>query len=90
MLVKTQIKVLNVKHTTYKDKNGMERDSFKLTYSQDDDNIVGEINVRQTVYDSVEKSKEYELIGEYMTTRNGNYISWTDAKLALNGGKTLL
>lgn len=87
MIVKTFVKILNVKRNKYIGKDGVERESFKITFSQEDDNIVGEANVSQEVFNAVEKGKEYELTGEYRQTRNGNYISWTAAKPLLNNGK---
>lgn len=87
MIVKTFVKILNVKRNKYIGKDGVERESFKITFSQEDDNIVGEANVSQEVFNAVEKGKEYELTGEYRQTRNGNYISWTATKPLLNNGK---
>lgn len=87
MILKTVIKLLNVKRTKYTGRDGVERESFKITFSQDDDNIVGEANVNEGIFNAVEKGKEYELVGEYRQTKNGNYISWTAAKPLLNNGK---
>ncbi|WP_288361535.1 hypothetical protein [uncultured Bacteroides sp.] len=87
MIVKTLVKILNVKSNKYTGRDGVERESFKVTFSQDDDNIVGEANVSQEVFNAVEKGKEYELTGEYRQTKNGNFISWTTAKPFLNTGK---
>lgn len=88
MIVKTLMKTLSAKSTKYTGRDGVERESFKVTFSQDDDNIVGEANVSQEVFNTVEKGKEYELTGEYRQTKNGNFISWTTAKPLLNTGKT--
>lgn len=87
MLVKTAFKVLNAKSNKYTGRDGVERESFKVTFSQDDDNVVGETNVNEEVFNSVEKGKEYELTGEYRQTKNGNYISWITVKPLLNNGK---
>lgn len=87
MIVKTLAKILNVKSNKYTGRDGVERESFKVTFSQDDDNIVGEANVSQEVFNTVEKGKEYELTGEYRQTKNGNFISWTTAKPLLNTSK---
>lgn len=88
MLMKTVVKILNVKHHRYTGRDGVERESFKVTVSQDDDNVIGEATVSQEVFNTVEKGKEYELTGEYRQTKNGNFISWTTAKPLLNIGKT--
>lgn len=87
MLIKSEIKMLNKKSNKYTGKDGVERESFKITFSQDDDNIVGDMNVKQNIYDIMEKGKEYEVIGEYLTTKNGNYTSWFSAKPLPIGGK---
>lgn len=88
MILKTFMKILSAKSSKYTGRDGVERESFKVTFSQDDDNIVGEANVSQEVFNTVEKGKEYELTGEYRQTKNGNFISWTTAKPLLNTGKT--
>ena len=49
MIVKTVVKILNVKSNKYTGRDGIERESFKITFSQDNDNIVGEANVSQEV-----------------------------------------
>ena len=64
MIVKTLAKILNVKSNKYTGRDGVERESFKVTFSQDDDNIVGEANVSQEVFIAVEKGIVYELTGE--------------------------
>lgn len=89
MILKTSAKILNTKRNRFTGKDGIEHESFKLTFSQDDDNIIGEANVSQEVFNTVEKGKEYELTGEYRQTRNGNYISWTAAKPLLNNSKVM-
>lgn len=89
MILKTYVKILNVKCNKYTGRDGIERESFKIAISQDDDNIIGEANVSQEVFNTVEKGKEYELTGEYRQTKNGNYISWTAAKPLLNNGKAV-
>lgn len=88
MILKTFMKILSAKSSKYTGRDGVERESFKVTFSQDDDNIVGEANVSQEVFNTVEKGKEYELTGDYRQTKNGNFISWTTAKPLLNTGKT--
>ena len=81
MLIRTFVHILSVQKQSYTDREGNTRDSFRITFSQDSDNIVGTIVVREDVYNSVERGKDYELTGEYRTTRTGNYISWISAKL---------
>ena len=87
MIVKTVVKILNVKSNKYTGRDGIERESFKITFSQDNDNIVGEANVSQEVFNTVSKGSEQELTGEYRQTKNENFISWIAAKPLLNNGK---
>lgn len=90
MLIKSLIHVLSVQKQNYTDREGNIRDSFRVTFSQDNDNIVGTIVVREDLYNSVERGKDYELFGEYRTTKSGSYIVWTSAKLASSVAKTTL
>lgn len=90
MLIRTFIHVLSVQKQNYTDREGNIRDSFRVTFSQDNDNIVGTIVVREDLYNSVERGKDYELFGEYRTTKSGSYIVWTSAKLASSVAKTTL
>lgn len=90
MLVRTFIHVLSLQKQTYTDREGNLRDSFHVTYSQDNHNKVGIITVREDLYNSVERGKDYELFGEYRTTKSGTYIVWTSAKLASSVAKTTL
>lgn len=87
MLIRTGIKVLNKKSSKYMAKDGTERESLKVTFSQDDDNIVGEINVRPNVYEAVEKGKEYTLDGEFHVTKGGSYITWHTVNRMVPGSK---
>lgn len=90
MRVTTIIKTLNKKNGKYTARDGSERESFKVTYSQEDDNIVGEMTVRKDAFDMIEKGKEFELLGEYVITKTGNYITWVSAKPIINNGKAVL
>ncbi len=90
MNVKTTIKVLNKKSNPFTTKDGQDRVNFRLTYSQDNDDIVGEANVREEVYAAVEKGCVYELLGNYLTTRNGKYVVWVSAKPVSNNDKAVL
>ena len=81
MLVRSCIKVLNIKTESYPDKDGNQRVAYKVTFSQNNDEIVGVFTARKELYDTLEKGKEYEITGEYRQTRSGNYISWSYARL---------
>ena len=81
MIVRSYMKVLNVKVESYTDRDGNLRDAFKVTFSQNNDEIVGVFTARKELYDTLEKGKEYEITGEYRQTRSGNYISWSYARL---------
>ena len=90
MILKTFVKTLNAKSSKYIGRDGVERQSFKITFSQDDDNVIGEATVNQEVFNMVEKGKDYELTGEYRQTKNGNFIMWTAAKPLVNNGKATI
>lgn len=90
MLIKTMIHVLNVKKESYTDRDGNVRDSFRVTYSQNNDEIVGTLVVREDIYKQLERNKDYELTGEYRSTKSGNYISWSSAKVIPSISKTVL
>ena len=90
MLIKTTMKILSKKNGSFTAKDGNQRRSYRVTYSQNEDEIVGDINVRQDVFDILEKGKEYDLVGEYLTTKNGNYIAWQSAKPVSPNNKGIL
>jgi vesicle coat complex subunit len=87
MLLETSIKVLSKKINNFKAQDGTERESYRITFSQENDEIVGDINVKKEIYDFVEKARMYDLTGEYRTTRNGNFISWISVKPSGNANK---
>ena len=90
MLIKTTLKILSKKNSSFTAKDGSERQSYKATYSQNQDEIVGDINVRRDVFDILEKGKEYDLVGQFITTKNGNYIAWQSAKPVSPNNKGIL
>ena len=91
MLIRTYVKVLSTKKESYTDKDGNPREAYKITFSQNNDEIVGGFNAGKDLFDSLERGKEYELTGEYKQTRTGgNYISWSYAKLGSPSTKPLI
>lgn len=90
MYINTIFKCLSKKVTKYTSKEGVEKESYKITYSQNNDDVVGETNVPFFIYETMTKGNEFTMTGEYRTTRNGNYIAWQSAKLADASHKALL
>lgn len=88
--VKATVKVLKKKVSTYSGRDGSAKLGYRLVYSQQDNDTVGELNIRQDIYDLVERDKEYDIYGEYVTTRTGNYITWSTAQPISNNSKTIL
>lgn len=80
MIVKSELRILNKKEGQYTAKDGSPRVSHKITYSQNDDDIVGEMSMRKEVFDSISKGGLFEVTFEYLTTKNGNYLSALNAK----------
>lgn len=81
MFVRSYIKVLNTKTESYMDKDGNLREAYKVTFSQNNDEVVGVFTAKRELYETLEKGREYEITGEFRQTRTGNYISWSYAKL---------
>ena len=90
MNISANIKCLNKKVNDYTNKEGIQKEVRKILCSQDNDEVLTEIYVSQSVYDTIEKGKDYELIGEYRSTRNGNYIIWQSAMLVSAGTRPTL
>lgn len=63
------------------DKDGNLREAYKVTFSQNNDEVVGVFTAKRELYETLEKGREYEITGEFRQTRTGNYISWSYAKL---------
>lgn len=87
MIIKTEANILSKKTSSYTGKDGTTRNTYHLNYSQQNDEIVGTLSVREDIFNMCEKGKHYELVGEYRTSSNGNFISWQAVKPVNEGGK---
>ncbi len=83
MRVNTTALILNKKQTEYTAKDGSLRQSYKVTVSQDNNNIISEMSVNSEIYQTLEQGKLFDLICEYRSTRSGgNYLVVITAKPA--------
>lgn len=79
MLVEAIIVVLSKIEKEGTRKDGSAYKLRTLNISQKDNEIIGAISVREEIFNICEKGSTYRLIGEYRTSPNGNYISWSNA-----------
>lgn len=83
MRLNTTAFILNKKQTEYTGKDGVVRQSYKVTISQDNNNIISELSVNSEIFQVLEQNKSFDLICEYRSTKSGgNYLVVISAKPA--------
>ena len=83
MRLSTTALILNKKQTEYTAKDGSVKQSYKVTISQDNNNIISELSVNSEIFQTLIQGKDFELICEYRSTRSGgNYMVVISAKPA--------
>lgn len=83
MRLSTTTLILNKKQTEYTARDGSLKQSYKVTVSQDNNNIISEVSVNSEIYQILEQGKLFDLICEYRSTRSGgNYLVVITAKPA--------
>lgn len=74
MHLNTTTFILNKKQTEYTARDGSVKQSYKVTVSQDNNNIISELSVNSDIFQTLVQGREFDLICEYRSTRSG--IIW--------------
>lgn len=77
MVVLIKLFVIGLVKGNWTDKDGMEHEIFKVNYSQNAGQQVGQLSVSEEVFNALLTNKEFILEGIYTSGKNGNYLRIT-------------
>ncbi|MEY8356729.1 hypothetical protein AALB39_25725 [Lachnospiraceae bacterium 54-53] len=80
MKLSTTVFLLNKKENEYTARDGSLKQSYRITISQENNSIIAELPVNQELYQTLEPNRNFDVVCEYRSTKNGNYLTVLSAK----------